>query len=73
MQNIKGTTTKKCLMFQALFSYRLRALKTFYFHHKKKENKLIKTISAILIGTSYAWSVSHLSKRNSEATYDIID
>ena len=69
-----------------IISYRLRALKTLYFHFCnfiKKIEKLIERVFAknfarfyekkIILGTSDAWSTSCLSHRYSEPAYYIVD
>ena len=82
-------SSTKRLMFQVFFfiiSYRLRALRTLYFYFCKfikKIEKLIETMFAknfarncekkIILGTSDAWSTSHLSQRTSEPAYYILD
>ena len=80
--NETNDSSTKCLTFQVFFfiiSYRLRALKTLYFHFcnsiKKKNWKgFCKELQKkIMLGTSDAWSMSHLSHWPSEPAYYIED
>ena len=62
-----------------IISYRLRALKTLYFHFCKINwNDFCKEFckklwKKIILGTSDAWSTSHLSHQPSEPAYYIVD
>ena len=79
-------SSTKRLTFQVFFfiiSNRLRALKSLYFHFcnfikKKNERVFGKNFARfyekkIMLGTSDAWSMSHLSHRPSEPAYYIAD
>ena len=70
-----------------IISYRLRALKTLYFHFCnfiKKNQEKFECVSAkdfarfyekkyVILGTSDAWSTSHLSHRPNKRAYYIVD